>query len=708
MRMIYFFICITALPLVNCHNPETNINRSKSESSSQEISVIEGDEIEVNDFTLNEVKVEGTITEFVERSIKRRNSSSHLIDITIANVAGVQIDPLRIEACITNCSRKAPMTVIEVEILVGANVRVNGYLHYKKRSDKYWLSATHIQQPNPEPPVPDLTPSPKPEPTTDPEPTPTPQVGCRSNSVPSALGSIELPREFLHFPYTPPTRGTIWTVRSGDNFQTVLNSVKPGDIIEMEAGATFSGNFTVRNQAETGWIYIRTTDYDNLPPEGTRVGPSNSASMPKIISPNSTPALTFEFGASRYRLVGLEVTTTIAATNVVNYDLIRLGFYSGRYAESDDELSTQIVFDRMYIHGTPTGNVKRGIALNSAYSAVIDSYISDIHGWGIETQAIGAWNGPGPFKVVNNYLEAAGENIMFGGATPRISGLIPSDIEVRNNHMFKPLSWMTTHPTYAGTPWTVKNVLELKNARRVLIENNVMEHSWAGAQHGFAFVLTPRGQGSADWSTVEDVTIMNNIVRRVGGGVHMLSEDYNGPSQVMNDVRIENNVFYDVNDNFVGYGSMLLMGGCSDCGRPIHNVSVRKNTFLHRGYAKGFLTLAGIAADSLVVEDNIIEDGNYPISCTGKAPGAPSLDACLVPNYSFKSNVMIEPRTNWWSILPVENHIVASVDEVGFVDYNNDEFALSNASSFVNAASDGGALGADITRVTEATSCVIP
>ena len=28
------------------------------------------------------------------------------------------------------------------------------------------------------------------------------------------------------------------------------------------------------------------------------------------------------------------------------------------------------------------------------------------------------WNGPGPFLIENNYLEAAGENIMFGGNDP--------------------------------------------------------------------------------------------------------------------------------------------------------------------------------------------------------------------------------------------------------------------------------------------------
>ena len=69
--------------------------------------------------------------------------------------------------------------------------------------------------------------------------------------------------------------------------------------------------------------------------------------------------------------------------------------------------------------------------MNSARTAVVDSYLSNLHEVGADSQAIAGWNGPGPFKIVNNYLEGAGENVMFGGADPRIPNLVPSDIEIR-------------------------------------------------------------------------------------------------------------------------------------------------------------------------------------------------------------------------------------------------------------------------------------
>ena len=41
----------------------------------------------------------------------------------------------------------------------------------------------------------------------------------------------------------------------------------------------------------------------------------------------------------------------------------------------------------------------------------------------------------------------------------------------------------------------MKNLFELKNAQRVLIESNVFEYNWAESQNGFAILFTPRNQG---------------------------------------------------------------------------------------------------------------------------------------------------------------------------------------------------------------------
>src|SRR5262249_10617946 len=142
----------------------------------------------------------------------------------------------------------------------------------------------------------------------------------------------------------------------------------------------------------------------------------------------------------------------------------------------------------------------------------------------------------------------AGENIMFGGADPLIAGLVPSDIEIRRNYLRKPLAWKVGDPSYAGIHWMVKNLLELKNAQRVLIDGNILEHVWPDAQGGTAVLFTPRNeQFTAPQSIVADITFTNNLIRDANSGISVLGSDDIGaaagyPSQQTVRVLIRNNL----------------------------------------------------------------------------------------------------------------------------------------------------------------------
>src|SRR5208337_3279622 len=111
-------------------------------------------------------------------------------------------------------------------------------------------------------------------------------------------------------------------------------------------------------------------------------------------------------------------------------------------------------------------------------------------------------------KIVNNYLESTGENILFGGA----GGL---------NHPWVPL---TTGPP-ASRKWVVKNLFEIKSAQRVLVDSNVMENNWVSGQVGFAVALTVRTNSSGILAVVDDITFTNNIVKNVASGITLLAKD---------------------------------------------------------------------------------------------------------------------------------------------------------------------------------------
>jgi hypothetical protein len=53
----------------------------------------------------------------------------------------------------------------------------------------------------------------------------------------------------------------------------------------------------------------------------------------------------------------------------------------------------------------------------------------------------GGYNGPGNYLIENNYLEGATENVLFGGADPRIPNLVTSNVTFRRNYLSKPLAW---------------------------------------------------------------------------------------------------------------------------------------------------------------------------------------------------------------------------------------------------------------------------
>ena len=68
----------------------------------------------------------------------------------------------------------------------------------------------------------------------------------------------ELPRVFLDTALVAPTGQTI-AVPAGGNLQAALDAAQPGDVITLQAGATFQGPFTLPNKAGAGWITVRTS-----------------------------------------------------------------------------------------------------------------------------------------------------------------------------------------------------------------------------------------------------------------------------------------------------------------------------------------------------------------------------------------------------------------------------------------------------------------
>ena len=226
------------------------------------------------------------------------------------------------------------------------------------------------------------------------------------------------------------------TVRRGQNLQSALNSAVPGDVILLEAGAEFVGTFTLPVKTGNAPIVVQSDAAGELPEEGRRISPAHAGRLARIRSASANPALKTAPGAHHWQLRYLEF-----AANLDGYgDIIQIG--DGSSAQNTlSRVPHDLLLSHLYVHGDRLVGQKRCIALNAANVTIRDSYIADCKGVGNDTQAIGGWNGPGPYQILNNYLEAAGENVLFGGADPAIPNLVPDGILVQSNHFSRPLTW---------------------------------------------------------------------------------------------------------------------------------------------------------------------------------------------------------------------------------------------------------------------------
>ncbi len=563
-------------------------------------------------------------------------------------------------------------------------------------------------------------------------------------------GPAELPRITVASSMADtPAPGTVIQVPAGGNLQTALNNAQCGNTIELQAGATFTGVFTfpAKNCDDNHWIIVRTSAPDSaLPAEGQRLTPcyAGVASLPgrpkypcnnpqnvvaKLVysGPVEGP-VSLQSGANHYRLMGLEVTRATGAKGAPTLMSVTTG-----------GVADHIVLDRSWVHGTTQDETVKGFRLNGInYAAVVDSYFNDFHctavtGTCTDSQAVGGGLGShqdGPWKIEDNFLEAAGEGILFGGGAATTS---PTDITIRFNHFFKPWQWMPGNVPFqggdSGNPFIVKNHFELKNAVRVLLEANLMEDVWGGfTQRGHAILLTPKNQYSVKTHLnlcplcqVTDVTIRYAHVAHAAGGIVLGTILAEGGAAALAGTRwsIHDVVLDDINKQYVGGGSLFEVENGWPVN-PLNTVTINHVT----GFPDpdGHLLSLGNKTSNppmygFVFTNNIATTSLYPVwstgggtaSCAYQGTSAQKIANCFT-TYTFTNNALVaSPKAYPPSSWPDGNFFPSDPSQVDFTDYNNGNegnYLLLPASPYKNKGTDGRDLGADITGLNTALAGV--
>lgn len=547
-----------------------------------------------------------------------------------------------------------------------------------------------------------------------------------------------------------PAPGSVISVNANSNLQAVLNSAVCGNTIQLQAGATFSGMFTLpaKNCNDNNWIIIRTSAPDSaLPAEGQRVTPcyAGVASLegrPAYSCQNPHDVLAkvemskagngpFQIanGANYYRFVGLEITRVNGLSG--NGALISL-----------QGTADHIVVDRSWLHGNAQDETNEGFGMSGGtYIAVVDSYFNDFHcisGVGSCTDAHAVSGGvsdtqDGPYKIQDNFLEASGESVMFGGGPATMT---PTDIEIIGNHFWKPWQWMPGNSPFVGgpggQPFVVKNHMELKNAVRVLVDSNLMDNVWGGfTQTGFAILVTPKnqhtrsGKNVCDICEVTDVTIRYTQISHAGGGMQLATSiSGNGqggaPAKAGTRWSIHDVVMDDLSNKYVGGGGAFeIVNGWPK--NPLNTVTINHITAFPN--SNSHLTTVGNDAGNeamfgLVFTNNLILTGRYPVwnalgggkdSCALKDVPVTSIANCF-KTYTFQNNGLIAtppqfPPKDW----PTDNYFPSTPAAVQFVNYNNGnggDYELQPTSPYKNLGTDGKDLGADVTGLEAALAGV--
>jgi hypothetical protein len=560
-------------------------------------------------------------------------------------------------------------------------------------------------------------------------------------------GPAELPRVYMESSISStPAPGRVIDIRESDNLQKAIDGAKCGDTLKLEAGATFRGVFRLPAKScdDSHWIIIRTSAPDNnLPAEGARISPcyagvaslrgrpdfrcaAVSHVMAKIEfdgNGDSGPILLLPH-ANHYRLIGLEVTRGKPQLHMRN--LIE--------PDKPEDAAHHLIFDRMWVHGTAQDETKGGIHLSgTTFVAIIDSYFSDFHciartGSCVDAQAINGGGGDepgGPYKIVNNFLEASGQSIMFGGAPATTT---PADIEIRGNYLFKPLTWKPGEQGftggYTGDPYIVKNNFELKNAQRVLFENNVLENCWGGfTQKGFSIVVTPANQGGkCPQCRISDVTIRYNMIRHVGGGLDIanVAGSQNAPSSGGERYSIHDLLVDDIDgERFGGTGLFVLIMSIAPPLRSVHIDHV--TAFPERAILSVFNR--GPKIEDFAISNSIFSAGNRqligagggPANCAQTRDDPDSVLKNCFSDASFSNNLVIGGGGGW----PRGTILVKDANQAGLREFKggkdgdyrlcrgkDDGGNCAKPSPALAKGADGKNIGADIEGIEKAIATV--
>lgn len=505
---------------------------------------------------------------------------------------------------------------------------------------------------------------------------------------------------------------------------TALSSVSCATVLTLTAGTTYTlnaYNLPTHSCDETHWIIVQSSQLANLPASGTRINPSNLSNMPTVTSGTDFAIIDNSgqgvVAIDHYRFVGINFAFT-ANDNNETYLL-----YLGSGAVNDT--SNRIIVDRCIVQGQPLFANKYGLQINAANSAVVDSYITEMHGlngiWGDAAALSVGGHGEAGYLIQNNFLSASGHDLVFGGGG---TGNV-TDITITKNWFWKNPCWLPTQGCYVGPHWAAKTQLEFKLGTRVSVTGNVFDYEWLDTEPGYASInivpSTSENPGAYD----DDILIQNNLFRHsfaVYRNAGYSTADANWVLSTMgvasHRVVVYNNLFDDIGGWGAQSPNFQIITSGSEIDEQIYHNTFVSNVSIDNSMSVGFKTFSGCD-----FADNILNYGNYGVNGgNGEGFGKAVLDTVCY-DYKFGNTALVGGLNGvtypTGTLAPTDWTNAAG--GVRFVNYNGGsggDYRLCTgvnapaapcpgASILHNAASDSIDVGANVSNVLAATTGVL-
>lgn len=468
----------------------------------------------------------------------------------------------------------------------------------------------------------------------------------------------------LAFLFTAQASAAVISVPVGGDLRAAVAKAAPGDVIELAPTGTYPLQIELPAKAAGGLpITIRTAG--TLPD--------------RRVSPSDAPLLaTLSTG-------GVNGATVMCAATCAGWTFQGVQFRTSPTFIGGEiviiEGGKSITFDRVLILSAG-GDVKRGIRANGNDITITRSHIGDIWNPNQDSQAVfQSWGTR--LKVTDSTLIAASENLLIGGDDSPTAETMPSDVLVEGNTFTKPDAWR-------GQSRIVKNLFELKAARRVTVRSNLFEKNWVQGQSGYAIVMTTRNQENrAPWSAIEDVLFERNVIRDTPGGLNILGVDNEKPSGRATRITIRHNLWQTTG------GINFIIGGEAGAVEISNNTIANSGTTVY--FYKGSIWPAGTAGprearyavEWLTFRDNLAYHRAYGFHGADAAPGPGSIAMHVANPIVWGKNVLAGTENVGLAYPSVTLRPTEAAHAAQFTT----DYALVSGSSYRGAGLNGGDLG---------------